>query len=80
MDTAELIEHLRVAHGYAEQEPGGPGHEPGVSGLTHSLDDIGDDVRQALHESDHAEYPGVGTPVDGQAHAHGCGRQREGEA
>ena len=43
MERRQLIEHLRVDHGYADEEPGGSQHLPGESGLVAALDDHDDD-------------------------------------
>lgn len=66
----ELAEHLRTSHGFADDEPGGRNHEPGVVGFPRPLHELNPDDLAALHEQDHADYPEAGTPVDGAVHDH----------
>ena len=74
MTTDELINHLKVQHGYrdTETDPDPQTSEQpwsfGIVNLSHFVwTRTGLD---SLHEQDHQDYPNTGTPVRGWAHRH----------
>lgn len=74
MNRATLINHLKVQHGYRDEETD-PDVEtaasPGSFGIVNLSHPVWEHQHLInLHEQDHADYPDTGTPVKGWAHRH----------